>query len=119
MTVLQDTMGYTLDENEREVLNVLREEGRVNPLRIREATGLRKQYVNDALKQLKKNDVVQKVNRGLYEYVPEEDGFPGAPREEFPEEARRALDGLVAALKRGDRARAEDRFDELLSAFDR
>jgi len=68
-----DQMDYTPDENEQEVLDVIRDERRVNPLRVREETGLRKQYVNDALSGLQKAGVVQKVNRGLYEHVPEED----------------------------------------------
>ena len=71
-------LDYQPDENERAVLDLLREERRVNPLRLREQTGIRKQYVNDALQQLDKLGVVRNVNRGLYEYVPAEDDLPGA-----------------------------------------
>ena len=70
-------MPYSLDETERAVLDVLRAERRANPLRIRERTGLRKQYVNDALRQLEKVDVVRRVNRGLYEYNPDADDLEG------------------------------------------
>lgn len=74
-------MDYDMDENERAVLDVLREERRVNPLRVREQTEIRKQYVNDALRQLRKLGVVRKVTKGLYEYVPENDDLPGGPNE--------------------------------------
>ena len=66
-------MEYEPDEREEEVLEVIRQEVRVNPMRLREATDLRKQYVNDALRGLQKAGVVRKVNRGLYEHVPEND----------------------------------------------
>ena len=66
-------MDYEPDENEQAVLEVVREEFRVNPMRVRDQTDLRKQYVNDALRQLQKAGVIRKVNRGLYEHVPEND----------------------------------------------
>lgn len=66
-------MDYEPDEREAEVLEVIRRENRVNPMRVREETDLRKQYVNDALRGLQKAGVVRKVNRGLYEHVPEND----------------------------------------------
>ncbi|WP_209019672.1 hypothetical protein [Halorussus marinus] len=85
-------MDYQLDDEERTVLDVIRHEGRVNPLRVRDQTGLRKQYVNDALRQLVKLGVIQKVNRGLYEHVPDEDDLLGADQddevERTPEDAR-------------------------------
>lgn len=66
---------YELDERERAVLDLLREEHRVNPLRVRERLDMRKQYVNEALRQLEKAGFIKKVTRGLYEFVedPESD----------------------------------------------
>lgn len=108
-----DLMEYDPDENEQRVLDVIRREGRVNPLRVREETDLRKQYVNDALRQLQKANVVRKVNRGLYEHVPEHDDVPttgavdlDALREAIAD-ARAAYedvdgDGLGAALTRAE-----------------
>lgn len=61
-------MPYSPDEIEQQVLDVLRREGRANPLRIREQTDIRKQYVNNALRQLVKAELVRKVTTGLYEY---------------------------------------------------
>ena len=70
-------MEYEPDDQEQVVLDVIRQEGRVNPMRVREQTEIRKQYVNDALKQLQKAGVIKKVNRGLYEHVPEvDDDYP-------------------------------------------
>lgn len=66
-------MDYQPDEQELEVLDVLREEGRANPMLLREKTDLRKEYVSRALNGLQKAGVVRKVTRGLYEHVPEED----------------------------------------------
>ena len=73
MSIQELAMDYEPDETEQKVLDVVRREKRVNPMRVREATGVRKQYVNDALRQLQKAGVVRKVNRGLYEHVPEND----------------------------------------------
>ncbi|MDQ2053217.1 hypothetical protein [Halobellus sp. H-GB7] len=73
MSIQEPAMDYEPDETEQKVLDVVRREKRVNPMRVREATGVRKQYVNDALRQLQKAGVVRKVNRGLYEHVPEND----------------------------------------------
>lgn len=112
-------MDYTPDDRERAVLDVLREEGRANPLRIRERTDIRKQYVNDALRQLQKLGVVRNVNRGLYEYVPGEDDLPGCPAGDIDDSVRRLLDDLEAALERGDRSAAETAYDELGEALRR
>jgi len=60
---------YEPDEREQAVLDVVKRERRVNPMRVREVTDIRKQYVNDALKQLTKAQYIRKVNRGLYEYA--------------------------------------------------
>ncbi|SEO72510.1 HNH endonuclease [Halorientalis persicus] len=100
------------DDRERAVLDVFREEERANPMRVRDVTDLRKQYVNDALNQLQKLGVVQKLNRGLYEYVPEEDDLPGAP-ETLDEGARRVLDEIETAMRRGDRAALQDAISRL------
>lgn len=51
------------------VLDVLKDEHRVNPLRVREVTGIGKQRVNDALGSLVDAGWVHRVNRGLYEFV--------------------------------------------------
>lgn len=56
-------------ELQETVLEVFKAENRVNPLRIREVTGLQKQRVNDALRDLLAAGWVRKVNRGLYEFV--------------------------------------------------
>ena len=69
-------MNENFEPNERQekVLDVFKAETRVNPLRLREATGLNKQRVNDILRDLQAAGWVHKVNRGLYEFV-------GDPRE--------------------------------------
>lgn len=93
-----DLMEYGPDENEQRVLDVIRREGRVNPLRVREETDLRKQYVNDALRQLQKANVVRKVNRGLYEHVPENDDV--SPAADIDVEAlREAITDAKAAYE--------------------
>mgnify|MGYP000303693980 CR=1 FL=1 len=48
------------------VLDVL-EEGRANPLHLRERTDLSKQRLNRVLNRLRANGRVTKVTRGLYE----------------------------------------------------
>jgi hypothetical protein len=67
---------YAPSENEEEILNVLKEGqgssqpwGRANPLFLREQTGLNKQQVNYALRQLIAAGWVTKVTEGLYEFV--------------------------------------------------
>lgn len=62
-------------ERQEKVLDVFKDENRVNPLRLRDATGLNKQRVNDILRDLQAAGWVRKVNRGLYEFV-------GDPRED-------------------------------------
>jgi len=60
-----------MTENEQsatdEIIEVMQDEGRVNPLRLRQRTDLRKQRINRALNQLVANERVRKVCRGLYE----------------------------------------------------
>lgn len=62
-------------ERQEKVLDVFKEETRVNPLRLREVTGYSKQRVNDVLRDLQAAGWVRRVNRGLYEFV-------GDPREQ-------------------------------------
>lgn len=59
---------YEPTEHDEQVLAVL-EEGRANPLYIREETELPKQRINDALQRLTSAGWVRKVTRGLYELV--------------------------------------------------
>lgn len=61
--------GYEPTENEEAVLDVIREETRVNPLLVREKTGLGKGNVNTALSNLRAAGWVRRVTRGLYEFV--------------------------------------------------
>jgi hypothetical protein len=68
--------GYNPAENEEAILDVMKEGrgtgepwGRVNPLFLREQTGLNKQQVNYALNQLIAAGWVQKLTDGLYELV--------------------------------------------------
>jgi predicted transcriptional regulator len=59
---------YEPTDHDEQVLTVI-EEGRANPLHIREETGLSKQRVNDSLDRLCSAGWVKKVTRGLYELV--------------------------------------------------
>lgn len=63
------------DRQER-VLDVLKDEYRVNPLRVRVVTDISKQRVNDELGSLVDAGWIRRVNQGLYEYVedPRENG---------------------------------------------
>ncbi|WP_198292389.1 MarR family transcriptional regulator [Haladaptatus paucihalophilus] len=60
---------FSPSENQEVVLQVFKDEQRVNPLRIRDVTGLEKQRVNDALGSLVDAGWIRRVNRGLYEFV--------------------------------------------------
>ena len=51
------------------VLEVFAGEGRCNPRLVREQTGLPKQRVNDALRDLVNAGWIRHVTRGLYEFV--------------------------------------------------
>ena len=103
-------MEYQPDENEQQVLEVLREHERANPMLIREETGLRKEYVSRALTGLRKAGVVEKVTRGLYDHVPENDDR----HESSPAENRRLRES-IEQLK-VDR---DDLQDELDDAYER
>jgi predicted transcriptional regulator len=56
-------------KRQRRVLDVFRQEYQVNPRRIREATGIKKQRVNDELDALMDAGWVEKRTRGLYRLV--------------------------------------------------
>jgi hypothetical protein len=60
---------YDPTERENDVLEVLQEEKRVNPLLVRERTGHGKGDVNTALSNLRAAGWVRRVTRGLYEFV--------------------------------------------------
>lgn len=107
-------MPYTPDENEQTVLDALREEGRANPMLLREKTGLRKQYVNDALRQLRKADRVKKVSRGLYEYTGNEDTHTDAEMEA----ARDAWQAAYEAWKQADGEAVGDALERLGEVLD-
>jgi len=59
---------------QRQVLNVLKEEYQVNPRWIRDVTGLERQRVNDALNSLEDAGWVEKRTRGLYRLVYDGEG---------------------------------------------
>lgn len=61
-------------KQQRQVLDVLREEYQVNPRRIRDVTGLERQRVNDALNALENAGWVEKPARGLYRLVYDGEG---------------------------------------------
>ena len=67
-----NTAYNTSDDDER-ILEVMADEpaGRVNPYLLREATGLSKQRVSNALRQLVAAGWVRKETRGLYDLVDE------------------------------------------------
>ena len=109
-------MPYTLDENEQAVLDALREEGRANPMLLREKTDLRKQYVNDALTQLQKADRVRKVSRGLYEYAGDDEA-ESADGDVDAEAAREAYQQLLDARERVDQEAIDEALDELADAL--
>jgi len=54
---------------QRRVLDVFRQEYQVNPRRIREVTGIKKQRVNDELDALMNAGWIEKRARGLYRLV--------------------------------------------------
>lgn len=57
------------EEIDEQVLDVLRDEHRANPYRIREQTQLGKGEINTSLVRLTSAGWVRKVTRGLYEFV--------------------------------------------------
>jgi chromosome segregation ATPase len=112
-------MEYQPDEQEQQVLNVLREERRANPMLIRERTGLRKEYVSRALTGLAKAGVVEKVERGLYDHVPEKDGEVSHDLADPRTERDRLQDALAECRsERDDLQAALDDCREQLAAAD-
>lgn len=103
-------MDYEPDEEEEQVLNVLRAEGRANPMLIREHTGLRKEYVSRALGGLRKAGVVDKATLGLYDHVPENDDEFDAQTVEIDSED---VVELVEVLRQADVAGADVWADRL------
>lgn len=57
---------YEPTDDESRILEILEDEYQVNPKRIRDETGLRKQRVNEALHSLTSAGWVEKISRGLY-----------------------------------------------------
>jgi len=57
------------DDEEEQILQVLKDEGRVNPLRIREQTDLGTGCVSRKLDNLVRAGWVRRVTRGLYEFA--------------------------------------------------
>jgi len=57
------------DDDEEQILQVLKDEGRANPPRIREQTNIRKEYVSRKLDNLVRAGWVRRVTRGLYEFA--------------------------------------------------
>ena len=109
-------MDYEPDENEQAVLDVLREERRANPYLIREKIDLRKEYVSKALTGLVKAGVVEKVTRGLYEHVPENDDEYTDDDEELQRavrDARDAYQNLIDAREHLD----QEAIDEALAGL--
>jgi DNA-binding transcriptional regulator GbsR (MarR family) len=81
---------------------------------IRDETGIRKEYVSRALGGLQKAGVVEKVTRGLYDHVPENDDEYSHGRVTVDHDrARRLVDDLEAALERGERQTVEQTLDDL------
>jgi hypothetical protein len=93
-------------DDEEEVLEVLRDEWRVNPMLIRDRTGIDKGTVNTALTRLTSAGWVRKVTRGLYEYVddPRRDDVP-APRipdtDDESNTGATSIDGVLAGWRPG------------------
>ena len=61
---------YEPDDDAEAVLAVFKaEDARLTPRRIRSMTDLRRQYVHNALKSLTDAGWIERVDRGLYEFV--------------------------------------------------
>lgn len=68
-TTVMPNENFEPSESQEDVFDVLKEEYRVNPLRVRNVTGLGKQRVNDDLGSLVDAGWIRHVNQGLYEFV--------------------------------------------------
>jgi hypothetical protein len=113
-------MDYQPDEQEQQVLSVLRDYHTVNPMLIREETGLRKEYVSRALDGLQKAGVVEKVTRGLYQHIPEQDDEYTATSAcgVDLDELRNLVDEARDAYENIDNDRLENTFDRLEELLD-
>ncbi|MFW5905855.1 MAG: hypothetical protein ACOCUO_03330 [archaeon] len=87
-------------DNDEAVLGVLKDEQRANPKLLRERTELRKQRINDALRNLRAAGWVRQITRGLYEFVvdPREETDATAGREP-PAESEESVDDLRDRLE--------------------
>lgn len=85
---------YEPDAEASAVLDVLKREGKANPLLIREETDLRKQYVNGALRDLVNAGWIEKRVQGLYEF--RADPRDGNEHSFGTETARRTLEQIRA-----------------------
>jgi len=70
---------YDPDDREEDVLNVLKEEGRVNPYLVRQRTEYGKGEINTSLKSLSDAGWIRRVCRGLYEFVEDPRGESDGP----------------------------------------
>ena len=112
-------MDYRPDEKEEAVLDILREHGRANPMLIRDETDLRKEYVSRALAGLQKAGVVEKVTRGLYDHVPEnDDEFTHDRKQVDLDILERALGDIETAAERGDGQALQDALRRAQEAID-
>ena len=60
---------------QRQVLNVFKDEYQINPRWIRDVTGLERQRVNEALGSLEDAGWIEKRTRGLYRLVYDGEGY--------------------------------------------
>jgi DNA-binding MarR family transcriptional regulator len=97
---------YEPNDRAQQVLAVLKDEQRANPMLLRERTGLRKQYVNNALRSLVDAGWVRKVTDGLYELSYSTD--QGEAESVDMAALKHALDDAEAAAERGDGSALQD-----------
>jgi|APHM01.1.fsa_nt_gi hypothetical protein len=100
---------YEPTDREDDVIDVMAEEGRVNPLLLRERTGYGKGDINTALSNLRAAGWITRVTRGLYEFVEDprveaaedaEAEAPPEPAEDVPPVARPDVDTDIEAAAR-------------------
>lgn len=110
---------YEPTDTEEEVLDVLREEWRANPMLIREETSLGKGTINTALSNLTSAGWVLKVTRGLYEFVEDpretEEKSPVDTNDRAPAPTEMDLADTLDEMESEDTLRAamEARLDEI------
>lgn len=103
-------------DDDEDVLGVVRDYGFANPYLIREETGLGKGDVNTSLVRLTSAGWVDKITRGLYEFVddPRRENARGAVDREA---ALRALEDLEVALEQGRRENVQDAIERIREAI--